>query len=143
MIVVNHVLKGEKVMKRIIFASLILVMLLTVPVMAGTYTKRSSSFDKCLAGGCTARRYNGSYYCSEHKCCIYDCKNRRGSDGMYCTKHHNQYYPVMRNHHSKSGSTGRSSKNRSSTGNIYKSKNRAGSGSSSESRKSSFDPDDV
>ena len=132
MIVVNHVLKGEKVMKRIIFASLILVMLLTVPVMAGTYTKRSSSFDKCLAGGCSARRYNGSYYCSEHKCCIYDC-----------TTHHNQYYPVMQNHHSKSRSTAGSSKNRSSTGNIYESKNRAGSGSSSESRKSSFDPDDV
>lgn len=114
-------------MKKIMIATVLLLMLLSVPVLAGTY-RRSSSSGKCLAGGCYADWYNGSLYCRNHKCCIYDCTSRKGSDGMYCTKHHNQYYHEMVNHYRNSSSSGRSS------GSRYK--------SGSSSRRSSIDPDD-
>lgn len=111
-------------MKKAIIVTVLFLMMFTVPVMAGTYSRRSYSSDKCIVGGCTRPKYNKSSYCREHKCCIYDCKNRAGSDGMYCTTHHNQYYQKMVNHHK-----GKSS---------YRTKN----SNSSSSRKSSFDPDD-
>lgn len=115
-------------MKKTIIVTVLFLMMFTVPVMAGTYSRRSYSSDKCIVRGCNRSKYNKSSYCREHKCCIYDCKNREGSDGMYCSTHHNQYYQKMVNHH----------KGKSSSKSSYRTKNN----NSSSSRKSSFDPDD-
>ena len=115
--------RGENAMKKTIIITALFLMILTVPVMAGT---RSSS-GKCLTGGCNAPRCQGSCYCSNHKCCIYGCTSKRGSDGMYCSKHHNQYYQKMVNHY----------KNNKSKSGSYRSKS-----SGSSSSRSSFDPDE-
>ena len=122
-------------MKKTMITTVLLLMVLSMPVLAGTYTSRSYSLDRCCVGGCHSRKYNKSSYCSEHKCVIYDCKNKRGSDGMYCTTHHNQYYHVMKNHYSGKSSS-ESSYRRSG------SKSSSSRSGSSKSKRSTFDPDD-
>ena len=119
-------------MKKIMITTFLFLMMLSMPVLAGSYRSRSYSSDRCCAGGCNGRRYNSSYYCSEHKCVIYDCKNKRGSDGMYCATHHNQYYHVMKNHYS----------GKSSSGSSYRRSGSKTTGSNSRSKRSTFDPDD-
>lgn len=118
-------------MKKIMITTVLLLMMLSMTVSAGTYSCRSYSQNRCCAAGCNGRKYNNSYYCSEHKCVIYDCKNKRGSDGMYCTTHHNQYYHAMKNHY----------RGKSSSGSSYRRSGSKASGSS-KSKRSSFDPDD-
>ena len=129
-------------MKKMMITTILFLMIFSITAFAGTYTRQNTS-GKCLAGGCNAARYNGSFYCSKHKCVIYDCKSRRGSDGMYCSTHHNQYYQDMVNHYKRAdrrGSNGRSvsRNNRSSSGSSSNRSNRR----SGSSRNSSFDPDD-
>ncbi len=114
-------------MKKVLYIALLLMMVISVPAMAGSYRRSSSSSSECLVGGCHAQRCNGSYYCRDHKCCIYDCKNKCGSDGMYCSKHHSMYYRDMINHYK-----GKSSSSRKSSS----------SSRSSSSRKKTIDPDD-
>ena len=117
-------------MKKIMIITLLMLMAMGAPALAGTCSRGSSTSKKCIASGCDRNRAGNSFYCDNHKCAQHGCTNKRQSGGIYCATHQSRYNKKVRN---SSGSW--HSKGSSGSGNS-KSGRRSGLG------KSSFDPDD-
>ena len=107
-------------MKKILITTVLFLMMLSLPVMAGTYSRSSKSNGTCIVSGCSRSQCDRCFYCSGHKCVDSSCKNKRASDSVFCSKHKSKT---------------NSSRKNSGSGSSYRSKSKSSS-------KSSFDPDD-
>ena len=73
-------------MKKIMITTVLLLMMLSMTVSAGTYSCRSYSQNRCCAAGCNGRKYNNSYYCSGIN--VSSTTARTSVDQMECTARH-------------------------------------------------------
>lgn len=131
-------MKGTFTMKKIMITVILFLMMLSVPVMAGYHRPFVPSVKKCIVRGCVSSVTENSPYCSYHKCSSKGCNSKCLSDGIYCATHQSKYNKNVRNSAGSWHGGSSTSSRHSSSG---KSGN-SGSGRKSESRRSSFDPDD-
>ena len=117
-------------MKKILITTILFLMMLSVPVMAG-YSRTNGT---CAVKGCNNAAAGGrTIYCSKHKCTWSGCTSMRMGD-LYCAYHNNKNNRKSSRKSSSSGSYS-SGSHKSSIGSSTRKK-------SSGSSKSSFDPDD-
>lgn len=63
-------------MKKILVITILVLLVLSIPVIAGIHNNRRSS-EKCTVRNCNIERYEDSPYCRYHKCGIFGCNSRR------------------------------------------------------------------
>ena len=130
-------------MKKILLITILILLVLSIPVIAGIHNNRRSS-EKCTVRNCNIERYEDSPYCRYHKCGIFGCNSRRELYGVLCPFHREQKNQRLKKHNSRNNSSGTASQSRGKNSASASSGSRKKSfvSGSSGSGKTSFDPDD-